>query len=45
MHSLRIVPPLWCTMYFYSLSDNSIGDAGIQALTEGIKHCPMEILK
>ena len=31
--------------YIYSLSDNNIGDTGIQALAEGIKHCPMEILR
>ena len=32
-------------MYYNSLSDNNIGDTGIQALAEGIKHCPVETLR
>jgi hypothetical protein len=36
MYSLRIVSLLLCT---FSLSGNSIGDTGMQALAEGIKYC------
>ena len=44
MHSLRIAC-FSLLVYSCSLSDNNIDDAGIQALVEGIKHCPMEKLK
>ena len=36
---------LSCGVHACSLSHNSIDDAGIQALAEGIKHCPLEKLK
>ena len=42
----RIASELFLSWWYTcSLSDNNIGDTGIQALAEVIKHCPLEKLK